>query len=175
MNIVFRTTAIAAALLAGGIATNASAATATGTFTVSLTVNKTCAVSGVSNITLPAVTAGAAPQATATAGAFTVKCSNNTAYTVGLIPGNGTGGNGGTGNLSGTTAGNTGTTIAYALYQNSNGSTAWGNSPGTNTQSGTGNGVAGSGKVFTPYANFTGSSDVQPDTYTDTVQINVVY
>ncbi len=176
MNTAFRTTALAAALIAGGFAVNASAASgtspATGTFTVTLVVQKACAVNttAASNITLGPVLAGVAT--TVQSGAFTVNCSNKTPFYVGLAPSNSN--TTGAGVLTGTL----GATIAYQLYQNSGGSTVWGNTATStsagNGESGTGAGMAGGKAVsFTTYANATGSTDVQPDTYSDTVTINV--
>lgn len=172
---LFKKTLLASALLAlGGFAVSASGATATGNFSVSLTVNKTCIVNttAASNIALAAVNAGATT--TISSGDFSVNCSNNTPFFVGLAPGGG--GTGGTGTLKGT-AGNP-ATIAYALYQDASGSTPWGNTATTssagNGKSGTGGGMAAIKAVsFTAYANATGSTDVKPDTYSDTVTINV--
>jgi len=168
---------LAAALLAVSvIGTTATASVSTGQFTVSLKVNATCAVNttAASNITLAAVNAGVT---TATLpGTFTVNCSNKTPFNVGLAPSNNS--TNGVGALSGT-AGNS-ATIAYALYQDAGGLTPWGN---TATSSAKGNGESGTGagmasakaQSFTVYANATGSTDVQPDTYSDTVTINVNY
>lgn len=172
---MLKKTLLAAAVFAlVGFAMSASANVATGTFNVSLTVNKTCAVNttAASNITLAAVNAGAT---TATLpGTFTVNCSNKTPFNVGLAPSNSN--TAGAGTLAGT-AGNL-ATIAYALYQDAGGATPWGNTATAatvgNGKSGTGGGMAaGKAVSFTAYANATGSTDVQPDTYSDTVTINV--
>lgn len=174
MNVKFRYAALTAALIAGGFAVNASANVVTGNFTVSLVVNKTCAVNttAASNITLGPVNAGVAT--TTQSGTFSVNCSNKTPFFVGLAPSNAN--TAGLGVLAGT-GGNT-ATIAYQLYQNSGGTTIWGNtataSSAGNGESGTGGGMAAAKAVsFTAYANATGSTDVQPDTYSDTVTINV--
>lgn len=170
-----KTTLLAAAIVAAGSigATTASAAVATGQFTVSLTVNATCKAntSGVSNITLAAVNTG---QTTSVAnGTFTVNCSKNTVYNVGLAPSGAA--TDGTGNLA-SGANN----IAYALYQNTAGTTPWGNTatPSSvgNGETGTGSGMGvGNAKTFTVYANAMGSTDVPTGTYSDTVTINVNY
>jgi len=168
-------TLLSAAVFAlAGFAMSASANVANGNFKVSLTVNKTCTVNttAASDITLTAVNAGAT--STASSGAFTVNCSNATPFFVGLAPGGGS--TAGTGTLKGT--GSNATTIAYALYQDAAGATAWGNTATTTSQgngkSGTGGGMATAKAVsFTAYANATGSTDVQPDVYSDTVTINV--
>ena len=174
MNVKFRKSAIAAAaLIACGFAMDASAGLATGTFQVSLKVNATCAVTAgaASNITLGPVNAGTAT--TVQSNTFKVNCSNKTPFFVGLAPSNAN--TAGAGVLAGT-GGNT-ATIAYQLYQDA-GTTIWGNTATTtsagNGKSGTGAGMAAANAVtFTAYANATGSTDVQPDTYSDTVTINV--
>lgn len=172
---MFKKTLLAAAVFAlGGIAMSASANVATGAFNVSLTVNKACAVNttGASDITLAAVNAGATTAILP--GTFTVNCSNKTPFNVGLAPSNNN--TAGAGNLAGT-GGNL-ATIAYALYQDASGTTPWGNTATAsavgNGESGMGGGMAAAKAVsFTTYANATGTTDVQPDTYTDTVTINV--
>ena len=169
---MFKKTLLAAAVIAfGGIALNASATTVTGQFTVSLKVNSTCIVntSGSSNITLGPVIAGATT--TVQSGAFSVNCSNKTPFTVGLAPSNNN--TAGAGVLTAPSGG----TIAYQLYSDA-GTTTWGNTAAVgstgNGKSGTGAGMASAKAVaFTAYANATGSTDVQPDTYSDTVTINV--
>lgn len=174
MNSKMRYAALVAAVMAGAVAMNASATTATGQFTVTLIVQKTCAVNttAASNISLGTVNAGTAT--TVQSGAFSVNCSNTTPFFVGLAPSNSN--TTGAGILSGST-GNA-ATIAYQLYQDSSGTTVWGNTATTtsagNGKSGTGAGMAANKAVsFTAYANATGSTDVQPDTYKDTVTINV--
>ena len=102
-----------------------------------------------------------------------VTCSNTTPYYIGLAPQN-VAGTTGAGTMKGT-GGNT-NSITYQLYSNSSLSTVWGN---TATTTSVGNGVAGTGsgtaQALTVYAKVTGSTDVKPDTYSDTVQINVNY
>ena len=173
MNLKLRNALVAAVLVAGTFTTNSFAAVANGQFTVTLTVQKTCAVNttAASNISLGSVNAGTAT--TVQSGTFTVNCSNTTPFTVGLAPSNSS--TTGAGILSGTT-GNT-ATIAYQLYQDA-GTTIWGNTAAVgsagNGKSGTGAGMASNKAVsFTAFANATGSTDVQPDTYKDTVTINV--
>lgn len=163
----------AAALVAFGASTTVMAATspATTTFTVQLTVQKACSVSASgTNVNLGTVDAGTAnPTGNST---FTVSCSNTTPFNIGLVPG--AGGTAGTGNLSGTATGNTGTKIAYALFSDSLNSVAWGNVSGAggNQVGGTGTGMSNA-ITKTVYAKATGSTDVVPDTYKDTVTINV--
>lgn len=164
-----------ALITAAGFATTAAATIATGanTFTVSLQVTKTCSVTAgaASNIVLGSTVAGG----TSASGnnTFKVNCSKNTPFYIGLAPTNTTSTTG-AGTLKGT--GTNADTIAYQLYSNSGLSTVWGN---TATAIAVGNGVTGNGSGMgtalteTVYANATGSTDVTPDTYSDTVTINV--
>ncbi len=168
-------TLIAATLMAFAGAAAAATSPATATFTVSLQVNKTCVVSttSASNITLGATDANGT--SASSSGTFSVNCSNTTPFYVGLAPSNGS--TVGTGTLKGAISGNT-ATVAYALYQDAGLTTAWGN---TASSTAVGNGVGGTGQGMSAakaisekvYAKATGSTDVQPDTYSDTVTINV--
>ena len=165
---------LAAAVAAvAGLSLNASANVSNTTFTVTLTVQKTCNVATVTNVALGNVNAGVAPAAAN--GTFTVACSNTTPYYIGLQPSNNN--NNGAGVMNGTTAGNTGTTIAYQLYQNNPGTTIWGNTATTTT---VGNGESGTGAGVSTPTTFTVWSDVlaaatnvTPDLYRDTVTVNV--
>ncbi len=171
---LMKKTLLAAAVAAvAGLSLNASASTATGSFTVTLVVNKTCTVTttAASNITLGPVAAGGTT--TIANGTFAAFCSNPTPFTVGLAPSNAN--TAGAGVLHGAIGGNT-RHIAYQLYQNAGGTTIWGNTATVgnagNGESGTGAGVA-TAQNFTVYANATGSTNVEPDTYSDTVTITV--
>ena len=101
-----------------------------------------------------------------------VTCPNKTPYNVGLLPSDGD--TGGMGIMKGT-GGNT-DTVQYQLYQDPALSTTWGNTAtrtfAGNGRHGTGNGTA---QPLTVYAQTTSSTDVTPDRYADTVQINVNY
>lgn len=101
-----------------------------------------------------------------------VTCPNKTPYNVGLLPSDGD--TGGAGIMKGTGSGTD--TVQYQLYQDPALSTVWGN---TATRTFAGNGKHGTGngnaQPLTVYAQTTSSTDVTPDRYTDTVQINVNY
>lgn len=139
-------------------------------FLVSATVQKNCTVSA-NNLTFNPVAAGAATTPGSTT--LSVACTVSTPYTVGLAPLNVTSTTG-AGTMKGS-GGNT-NTVQYQLYSNSGLSQVWGN---TAIAGSTGNGVAGSGtgsaQSLTVYAKTTSSTDVTPDTYSDTVQVNVNY
>jgi spore coat protein U-like protein len=143
-------------------------------FGVTAAVQKMCTVGAAQSLNLGSVAAGS------TAGSGNIElyvtCSNNTPYYIGLMPLS-TSSTSGAGTMSGITQGNT-NTVSYQLYQNPALTTAWGN---TATSTSAGNGVSGigTGSEQTPtpvvYAKVTSSTDVRPDTYSDTVQINVNY
>lgn len=101
-----------------------------------------------------------------------VTCPNKTPYNVGLLPSDGD--TDGVGIMKGTGGGTD--TVQYQLYQDPALSTAWGNTA-TRTSAGNGKHGTGNGTVqpLTVYAQTTSSTDVTPDRYTDTVQINVNY
>jgi len=162
------------AVAAGAFAT-AQATTATSSFQVQMTITSSCAVTTApGNINLGSFVATSSALTTASGNTtFKVNCSNKTPFTVGLAP---SAGNGGTANGTGSMLGATnGDKVPYTLYSNSGLTTVWGNTPGTNTMAGTGGGMA-SGKAvsFTAYAQAT-SADFAPDSYADTVTVNVNY
>ncbi len=139
-------------------------------FSVSATVQKACVVTA-NNVNL-----GAVPfNAVNTTGSNTlgITCSNGTPYYVGLAPSNGS--TTGAGQLKGSLGGNT-DKVSYQLSSTPGPSgTPWGNTATTTTVgngiSGTGTGLAQSPTVYAtaPSANFT------PDSYSDTVTVNVNY
>lgn len=140
-------------------------------YQVSATVQKNCTVAA-NNLTFNAVAAGTATAPGSTT--LSVACTVNTPYTVGLLPLN-VASTTGAGTMKGGTGGNT-NTVQYQLYSNSTLSQVWGNTAAVGS---TGNGMAGTGtgsaQALNVYAKTTSSTDVTPDTYTDTVQINVNY
>ena len=160
------------ALVSAMMTTPAMADTATSTFQVTVTIQKACTVTAgaASNISLGTV----ASTATNVAGnnTISVNCSKTTPYYIGLAPSNAN--TAGLGAMAGTGA--NADKVGYQLRSTAGTSgTIWGN---TATASSVGNGVAGTGTganqshtvyVTVPSANFT------PDTYTDTVTVNVNY
>ncbi|MDR3452689.1 MAG: spore coat U domain-containing protein [Rhodoferax sp.] len=142
-------------------------------FTVMATVIKQCQVTAgaTSNINL-----GTVPStATNTSGTnnISVSCTSTTPYYIGLSP-NSTASTTGAGTMSGTIGGNT-DKVPYQLYSNAGLSAVWGN---TATSTSVGNGVSGTGTGLAqsipvwakaPSANYT------PDSYSDTVTVNVNY
>lgn len=141
-------------------------------FTVSAQVSKSCAVTAGSALNFGSVDS----TATNITGSNTiaVTCTNGTAYYVGLAPSNVS--ITGAGVMSGTvTPGNT-DKVPYQLRSTAGMSgTIWGN---TATSTSAGNGVAGTGngngQSLTVYATAP-SANYTPDTYSDTVTVNVNY
>jgi spore coat protein U-like protein len=70
------------------------------------------------------------------------------------------------------TSGNT-DTVPYRLYRNAARSQAWGNQTGTNTPD-PANG-SGTAQSLTVYGRVPGLPNVRPDSYRDTVVVNVTY
>ncbi len=157
-----------AALGAAALASQAIAATTTASFPASITVDRSCTVTG--GNALDFGTVGTAETDITADTTITVNCSNGTAYTVGLVAASNPGGITGTGNFN---VG--GTLIPYSLYQDDSQSEAWGNNTAAGTENvkeGTGD---GSDQVLTVYGYVANIPDVDGDTYTDTVNITVTY
>lgn len=174
---LFAKVAVIASLAAlGTFAASANAATATSTFQVQMTITSSCAVTTApSNINLGSVAAQTAAVTQTGSNTFKVNCSKNTPFYIGLAPSNAS--TAGAGVMSGT--GSNTDQVPYTLYSDSAYSVVWGNTATSsavgNGKSGTGLGMA-SGKAvsFTAYAKAV-NADFTPDTYTDTVTVNVNY
>ena len=154
------------------VATPALADTATATFQVTMTIQKACTVTAGAPSNIALGTHSATETDIAGNNTISVNCSKATPYYIGLAPSNAN--TAGLGAMSGTGANVD--KVGYQLRSTAGTSgTIWGN---TATASSVGNGVAGTGTgasqshtvyVTVPSANFT------PDTYTDTVTVNVNY
>lgn len=137
-------------------------------FTVSATVIKGCSVSTGNNLNFGTVDGLATTGNTDQLTTISVTCSKPTPYTVALIPSNSD--TGGAGMMSGT--GTNTDKVPYRLYQDAARTTnVWGNIVGSNTVANTGTGLVQSLTVYgrVPSAHFT------PDSYSDTVTVNVAY
>lgn len=138
------------------------------TLNVQATISNNCTVSA-GNLSL----GSALSTATGTSGStsISINCPSGTAYYIGLAPSNGS--TTGAGTMTGTGA-NT-DHPAYQLRSGSAAGSVWGN---TATASSVGNGVAGTGtgstQTVTAYASMP-SANYTPDTYSDTVTVNVNY
>ncbi|MFU0922698.1 spore coat U domain-containing protein [Kluyvera sichuanensis] len=136
-------------------------------FDVTATVNKQCNVGKATDINLTNINHTQTNIAGSTS--FTIACTYTTPYFIGLSTTNGS--TTGSGNMKSNTTGNT-DLVPYQLYSTSgtNG-VVWGNIISTNTISGVGTGLDVSKNIYVivPGANY------KPDTYADTVTINVTY
>jgi spore coat protein U-like protein len=153
----------AVAALAGS-STATLAATATGTFNVTLTITDDCTVSAT------ALNFGSSGLLTANinqTSTITVRCSNSTAYNVGLDAGiNG----GGTVSTRGMQIG--GQTVNYTLYSDAGRTTNWGDTVGVDTVSGTG---TGANQTVTIYGRVPPQATPTAGAYTDTITVTVTY
>lgn len=128
-----------------------------------------CTVDAMASANLGAVAAGA----TVSPGSTTIRvaCPIGTAYNIGLLPSNGDAN--GAGQMHGT--GSNPEKVSYQLRRSSGTGQIWGNTATTasvgNGMSGTGNGSNQNHTVFVSVP----SSNVRPDTYSDTVQVIVNY
>ena len=141
---------------AAGIASTASAGSATANLGVSASIAATCTIS------TSAVAFGAysGTQVDAT-GTVTANCINGTPWTIGL--GTGTGSGATTSNRKMTSGANT---LGYGLFSDSTHSTNWGNSVGVDTVAGTG---SGSSQNQTVYGSIPTGTIPAAGSYADTV------
>ncbi|MDR3455030.1 MAG: spore coat U domain-containing protein [Rhodoferax sp.] len=164
---------IAAMGAIGTFAASANAATATASFQVLMTIQKSCSVTAgtASNISLGTVASTATPNNGSNT--ISVTCSKTTPYNIGMLPSAANSGTAnGTGNMTtaDALAGNT-DKVPYTLYSNSGYTTVWGNTIGTNTVTSTGTGLAQSFTVYAQNVN----ANFTPDSYADTVGVTVTY
>jgi spore coat protein U-like protein len=159
------------ALLAAGVfaATSAFATTTTTTFQVTANVAAQCNVSA-ANLAFGAVDplGGNVDQTTT----VTVKCTKNSAYTVGLNAGATTGAT-----IAGRLMANGADTMQYNLYTDAGRANVWGNTAvAPSWVSGTGAGL-GTAQVLTVYGRVpTGQTNLAVGSYTETaITVTVTY
>ncbi len=98
----------------------------------------------------------------------TARCTNTTAYTIGLNAGAGAGAS----VTSRKMTGPGGATLAYSLFRDGARTLNWGNTAGVSTLAGTGNGGA---QVLTVYGQLPAQATPGPGTYSDTIVATVTY
>jgi spore coat protein U-like protein len=167
---LFQNLAVGALLSSGFIAAlgagPAIAATATGSFNVTITITSQCSVSNATNMAFPST--GLLSAAVNQTSTFNVTCTNTTPYTIGLDSGL---------NVSGAQrrmlGGVTNTEfVSYNLYSDAGRTIAWGDVSGS-WVSGTG---TGSATAYTVYGQVPAQATPSPSAnYTDTVTITVTY
>lgn len=140
--------------------------TATASFTVTATVTPQCTLT-TSNINFGNV--GALSNPVTASGTVTVRCTSNAGYTISMDGGNAKSDDPTKRWMGGTTPQ---TGVSYGLYQNSQYSLPWGNTPGlTKLDIG-----SGSNQTFTVFGRTNPSTITPPaGTYTDTVVVTVTY
>jgi spore coat protein U domain-containing protein, fimbrial subunit CupE1/2/3/6 len=166
--------ALVVAVIAGMVSVPAFAAiysngTNTATFNVTLTLQANCSITA---NPLSFGTAGVLSTAINQQTTLAVTCTNTTPYNVGLDAGTVSGSTVASRLMAGTSAGNTGTTVGFELYQDSGHTTVWGNTQGTNTEAGTGTGAA---QTITVYGQVPVQATPDPDTYQTTVTATVYF
>lgn len=170
----FLSYALIGALLLGGhtpamYAATYSNGTSTGTFNVSMTVQANCSISTnpLSFVASNVLTTVVNQQTT-----LAVTCTNTTPYNVGLDAGNVAGSTVANRLMAGTSAGNTTTTVAFQIYQDTTRTIPWGSTQGTNTVGGTGTGVA---QAIPVYGQVPVQLTPKPDTYQTTLTATVYF
>ncbi|AKC87506.1 Csu type fimbrial protein [Pseudoxanthomonas suwonensis] len=167
---LFKSTLIASALVAAGIAGNASAATATGNFQVRINITESCAFSttGASDVNFGDKARSSSGNADNT-GTLVVNCTQGTPFNIGLNAGTYTGATVATRRMS-----NGANSIPYSLYRDSNRTLNWGNTVSTDTHAGTG---TGANQSISVYGRVAGGAavNVPAGVYTDTIQATITY
>lgn len=158
------------AVLLGTAAFHANAAPnpAEATFEVRVTVQKACSVTAGAGSDIDFGTQDASAINLSKSSNISVTCSKKTAYSIGLLPSNSS--TSGAGSMASADVANT-DTVAYQLRSTSATGAPWGTTAGR--VSGTGDGTTKSHAVFATIAN--GGVNVNPDTYKDTVRVQVTY
>lgn len=159
----FTTVGLAALL---GLSSPALAATATGSFTVQITIQASCVLVSTATLTFTAVGVIAANDDASTT--LSVQCTNTTPYNIGLNAGTGTGATVASRKMTGTG----GALVNYTLYSDTNRTTVWGQTIGTDTVSASGSGAA---QPYTVYGRVPVQTTPAPGTYTDTITVTVTY
>lgn len=165
MRNVFRAMAATLAVVAAAVPGAVSAATATGSFQVNMTVSGACSVVSASDLSFGAQTTIASNLDTSST--IAVQCTNSTPYTIGLSAGGGTGATVASRLL---TAGQA--TIPYTIYRDSNRTQLWGSTTNVDTVGGTGSGASQS---YTVYGRVAPVASPAAGSYSDTVAITVTY
>jgi spore coat protein U-like protein len=159
----FSTVGLAALL---GLSNPAWAVTATGSFTVQITIQASCVFVSATTLTFTAVGVIAANDDASTT--LSVQCTNTTPYNIGLSAGLGTGATVASRKMTGTG----GALVNYTLYSDTNRTTVWGQTVGTDTVSASGSGAAQS---YTVYGRVPVQTTPAPGAYTDTITVTVTY
>jgi spore coat protein U-like protein len=143
----------------------ADAATAAGTFPVTLVVQGACSLQSAATLGFGSQTSISSNLDVSSA--IGVVCTSATPYTIGLNAGAGSGAT-----VASRLLTNGSATIPYAIYQDSGRTQVWGVTAGVDTQSGVGTGLVQS---YTAYGRVAPVSNPTTGDYTDTVSVTVSY
>ncbi|MGY3690165.1 spore coat protein U-like protein [Bradyrhizobium sp. USDA 3240] len=144
----------------------AHAATATGQFNVTITIQSNCIVQSATDLAFGSqgvLSANVDAQST-----ISVQCTNTTPYTVGISAGNGAGATVAARLMTGTAA----ATVTYSVYRDAARSLVWGTTIGTDTLAGTGTGAP---QPITVYGRVPPQSTPAAGGYSDTLTVTVTY
>jgi spore coat protein U-like protein len=147
-------------------AINAFAAFATADFQVQITITNACAISGVNDLDFGSQ--GSLAAAIASTSTFSVNCTTDLPYTIGLNAGTGAGATVANRLMTGPSS----ATVAYSLYQDASHLTVWGDSIGTDTVAGTG---TGTDVLYTVFGQVPAQTTPAAGTYSDTITITVTF
>jgi spore coat protein U-like protein len=145
----------------------ASAATATGTLSVQVTIVAECQVQNAPLLNF-GNTQGVLDSAVNGSASIDIQCTNSTPYNVRLSAGTGAGATLANRLLTG----GAGATVRYSLYRDAARTQVWGVTDGTDTVADTGNGDV---KMHDVYGQIPAQTTPAPGTYSDTVTITVSY
>lgn len=148
------------------ISSSATAATASSSFQVNLTIQGECKVQSASNVSFG--THGVIDANIDTTSTIGVQCTNSTPYTVALSAGAGTGATVAARKM--TSAAND--TVNYGLYRDASRTQVWGVTQNVDTQAGTGNGAVQS---YTAYGRVSAQSTPAQGAYSDLVAVTITY
>ncbi|WP_072392708.1 spore coat U domain-containing protein [Hyphomicrobium sp. CS1GBMeth3] len=153
------------ALVAMAGAGAALAATATGNFNAQIIIQGECIVAATN--TLDFGTTGVLSADIDQTTTFEVQCTNSTPYSVGLDAGTGVGASTLLRRMTGGSD-----TVDYQMFSDPSRTVNWGDNVGVDTVAGVGN---GSPQALTIYGRVISQATPEPDTYIDTVTIEVTY
>jgi spore coat protein U-like protein len=144
----------------------ADAATATGQFNVTITIQSNCIVQSATDLAFGnagVIAANLDAQST-----ISVQCTNTTPYMIGINAGNGAAATVAARKMTGPAA----ATVTYSVYRDAARTLVWGNTVGTDTVAGTGN---GNPQPITVYGRVPPQAAPAADGYTDTLTVTVTY
>lgn len=151
-------------LLASDI--SATAATATGSLNVTITIQAECTVVSASDLDFG--THGVIDANLDQTTSISIQCTSGTPYAVGLDAGTGSGATLAARLMTGPAS----ATVQYSLYRDAGRSQVWGDTPGVDTADGTANGSA---ETLTVYGRVPAQATPGAGTYSDTVAITITY